>query len=157
MCGTDFYQMIYSVVNATLPPQRKKSKLYSSNCRLCHKTGDFCLTDSLVGRWIVSLWRIFTLIYPDIDSRTSWWFSWINSNFTSTDHWSFLRTSRNPGLNLCTLLRSVFSPQSGCVSCGMVLSPALLAGNQNLHSPLPANFCPWQPRLCVIFLLLIIW
>ena len=49
-----------------------------------------------------------------------------------------------------------FFPLSGCVSCVMVLSPALAACNENLHSPLPANFCPWQPRLSVIFLLLLI-
>ena len=151
----DFCHMIYCVVNATRVVQRTKCKLYSSNCGLCHETGDFCLTNSLAARWIVSLWRSFTLIYPDLHSRTRWWFSWISSNFTNTDQTPDLGNFEDIlklGCNFVYSNSDPFFPLSGCVSCVMVLSPALAACNENLHSPLPANFCPWQPRLSVIFI-----
>ena len=161
-----FHRMMYYSGQCNASSTAKKWKFYSSNCRLCNEISDFCLTKFLAERCMVSLWRIFTQTYSQLDSKTSSWFSWISSNFTwwgglyfrLAQFWEYLEI--RPGVNFSgpsnSDLRFLFPTVWLVVSvvwwfCHGHWRPL----NENFHSHLPANFCPWQPKLYVIFLFLI--
>ena len=80
---TDFRHMIYCGQWRGLVPGLQKQQIVFFQLAIVPRNWWFCLTKWLPAGWIVSLWRIFTLIFPHSDSTPNKvllnWFIFHNS------------------------------------------------------------------------------